>query len=166
MFEPARLAMRPEGLLQRLSLRRQVETECQVVTYPGFRLLGTEVLDLCCEGMLLRSDVEVELHTPVILSLRIPRGLSWIDAEAEVVRLIACRREGDVGRCLGLRFHAMERSSRALLSASLEGLPPPYPRRPHVLWAPADRLGQSRPELASLDAERSPLPVVRPTTFH
>jgi hypothetical protein len=114
---------------QRQSTRRAVDLECEVIAERGFRLLGRRVLDLSSDGMLLRSDADVELGEDVVLTVRAPSGLSWIDGEAKVTRIVRGRRRGDGGRCLGLRFERMDAVSRAMLLGSLRGLPPPVPKR-------------------------------------
>lgn len=114
---------------QRRSLRRSVRTECEVVAEEGFRLLGTWTLDLSADGLLLDSGAPVVIGEPVLISLRIPRGSTWIDAEGRVARAIAGQRLGDCGTALGIRFERVDAVDRAILDASLLGLPPTFPRR-------------------------------------
>ena len=114
---------------QRRVLRRAVTTDCQVVTDRAFKLLGQRTVDVSDEGLLLPSDVPVELGEEVIVSLRAPGTGLWLDAEAEVVRIVSGRRRRDRGRCLGLRFSYIEGPTAAVLTASLVGRPPPPPSR-------------------------------------
>jgi hypothetical protein len=113
----------------RKSLRRAVRTECEVVAEDGFRLLGRYTLDLSEDGLLLDAGAPCVIGEPVIVSLRMPRGTSWIDAEGHVARAIDGQRREDCGSALGIAFDAMSPVDRAILRASLHGLPPPVPRR-------------------------------------
>ena len=120
------------ALNNRTSLRRTVRIQCEVVSELGFRLLARRALDLSPDGMLVQSDADVMVGEDVIVSFTAPGGRFWMDAEATVARIVKGRRDGDEeGRCLGLRFRTLDRPSRAVLSASLQGLPPPIPSR-HV----------------------------------
>ena len=114
---------------QRRALRREARVPCQVVAERGFRLLGEETLDVSMEGMLIQSEADVGLGEEVFIALRLPRGRSWVDAEAVISRISAGRRRGDGGRAIGLSFIRMDRIDRVLLDASLQGLPPPVPGR-------------------------------------
>lgn len=113
----------------RASLRRVTETPCQVVAEEGFRLLGERTLDLSADGLLLRSDATARLGEHVYVSLQVPLGRSWIDAEGEVVRVVRGLRRGDRARGLGVRFTRISAFDRALLSGALELLPPVAPAR-------------------------------------
>jgi len=120
------------ALNQRSSLRRGVRIHCEVVSERGFRLLARRALDLSVDGMLVRSDAQVDVGDDVIVSFTAPGGVFWMDAEATVARVVIGRREGDqLGRCLGIRFRTLDNVSRSVLAASLRGLPPPVPSR-HV----------------------------------
>jgi hypothetical protein len=114
---------------ERRVVRRATQVRCQIVAEHGFRLLGSSSLDLSDEGMLFRSDEPVELGEEVIVSLQLPGRRLYIDAEAEVARIARGMRLVDRGRAIGLRFRHMDRMDRALLGASLHGLPPPIPLR-------------------------------------
>ncbi|MDH5490712.1 MAG: PilZ domain-containing protein [Myxococcales bacterium] len=120
----------------RITLRRAIRTRCQVVAEEGFRLLGEETLDLSEEGMLLVSTASAELGERVFVSLCLPSGRSWIDAEGEVTRIVRGRRLGDRSPSLGLRFDRLDAPDRALLKGSLRHRPPPLPlRRERVDYA-------------------------------
>ncbi|MEM1413558.1 MAG: PilZ domain-containing protein [Myxococcota bacterium] len=118
-----------EGPKPRGAIRRAVKTRCEVVAEQGFRLLATETSDVSDTGMLVPSPHGVALGEVVFISLRLPERISFIDAEAEVVRVIRGRRTTDRERSVGLRFTRLDPGDRALLVASLEGLPPPIPAR-------------------------------------
>ncbi|MCS6797243.1 MAG: PilZ domain-containing protein [Myxococcota bacterium] len=128
-IEPAR---------QRRSMRRAVTTDCQVVADTGFRLLGRWTLDVSTEGIRVASLGHTARGEVVYVSLRLPRTSLWIDAIGEVVRVARGRRTGEPGPALGIRFTSIEPVDRALLAASLRGLPPPLPaRRVRVDYAAA-----------------------------
>jgi len=114
---------------ERISLRRRVQTACQVVADERFRFLGDQVVDLSLCGLLVRSEEYARLGEPVYLSLQIPGGTSWIDATGHVARIIHGHRVGDPGRCVGISFDELEPSYFALLHASLTRLPIPEPAR-------------------------------------
>lgn len=114
---------------QRCSPRRAVRVPCQVVREAGFVLLADHTVDVSAEGALVRTAVPVPVGEPLLVSLRVPGGSSWIDAEAVVCRVILGRRPEDDGCALALRFDRMDAIDRALLATSVEGLPPPVPAR-------------------------------------
>lgn len=114
---------------QRRSMRRAATVPCQVVAEHGFRLLGTQTLDLSHHGLLVRSDAHVEIGEEVYVSMRIPGGVSWLDALGRVARVVHGLRGRDVGRAVGVELLYMEAIDRALLEASLRGRPPPIPAR-------------------------------------
>ncbi len=113
----------------RRSVRRGVRTECQVVADEGFRLLGIRTLDLSEDGMLLHSSADVALGETVYVAVKAPHTVEWVDAEAEVVRLVRGRRDTDAACGIGLRFVHMDALDRAILAGSLVRLPPPVPAR-------------------------------------
>lgn len=114
---------------ERRMVRRALRTECHAVAEDGFRFLGEQTLDLSECGVLLRSDREAEVGETVLLSLKVPGGRSWIDAEATIARIVRGQRTGDEGRAYGLRFEQIAPLDRAVLAGSLEGSPPPPPAR-------------------------------------
>ncbi|MEO0326369.1 MAG: PilZ domain-containing protein, partial [Myxococcota bacterium] len=131
---PSPLFGTPELLLEaprpRSTVRRAVRTRCEVVAEQGFRLLATETSDVSDMGLLVPSAAGVALGEVVFVSLRLPARVSFIDAEAEVVRVLRGRRHTDHTRSIGLHFTRIDAADRALLLASLRGLPPPIPARP------------------------------------
>ena len=114
---------------QRRSLRRAVTTECQVVSDRLFRLLSDQALDISKEGMLVESDALTCVGEELIVSFRLPGTRLWLDAEAEVARIVRGRRTGDRHRALGIRFTHIDSLNLAMLSGSLVGTPPPVPHR-------------------------------------
>jgi hypothetical protein len=118
------------GGSQRRAMRRAARSHCQVVSRAEFELLGETALDVSPRGLLLACDVPVALGERVILSLNAPGPDEfWLDAEAEVARIVYGFRNGDPGYCAGLRFTYLERAARQELLTRLVGLPPPIPQR-------------------------------------
>jgi hypothetical protein len=142
------------GSKQRRAMRRAVRTSCQAVSSAGFELIGERALDVSPRGMLVACDAPVALGEEVIVSLEIPgREPFWLDAEAEIARIVYGYRRGDPGYCAGLRFTYLERGARNELLARLAGVPPPVPQRraaaaqassacSSVLLRPVMRVGQ------------------------
>jgi hypothetical protein len=94
--------------------------------------------------MLVACDAPAALGEPVLVSLLTPgREPVWLDAEAEVARIVHGYRAGDPGYCIGLRFKYFERLSRIELLSRLAGMPPPIPQRRPRLGRPPSW----RPEL-------------------
>lgn len=115
---------------RRRALRRAAPTRCQAVGLNGFRLLGERALDLSPRGMLVACDSGVKLGERVIVSFKAPGDDAlWMDAEAELSRIVQGYRPGDPGYCIGLDFLYFERSSRHELLVRLAGTPPPIPHR-------------------------------------
>jgi hypothetical protein len=95
-----------------------------------FQLFGEEVVDLSPLGMLVRCDRATRVGDDVVVSFKAPGADSpWLDAEAEVARLVHGFRKGDRGTCAALRFTYFEKASRQELLARLAGFPPPIPQR-------------------------------------
>jgi hypothetical protein len=117
------------GARDRLSIRRGVEVDCQVVTDADFRLVGIRARDISTRGMLVISSENIAIGEELLLSMKLPRTQIWIDAEAVVVRHVRGRRDGDRARGLGIHFTKLDTISRVMLSTSLIGLPPPIPSR-------------------------------------
>lgn len=114
----------------RRSLRRAARLRCQAVALEEFSLLGERTLDVSPMGMLLACDREVQPGMEVLVSFEAPGGDGlWLDAEAEVARVIEGYRASDPGYCAGLRFTHFERSARNELLTRLAGHPPPIPLR-------------------------------------
>jgi hypothetical protein len=118
------------GQSHRRAVRRAARASCQAVSVDGFELLGERALDLSPQGLLLACDVPAALGEQVVVSFEVPgRTPLWLDAEAEIARIVYGYRHGDPGYCAGLRFTYFERSSRHELLSRLVGCPPPIPQR-------------------------------------
>jgi c-di-GMP-binding flagellar brake protein YcgR len=115
---------------RRRAMRRGIALECEAVAEDGFRLLGTRAIDLSPQGLLLETrGAFARVGEEVIVSFRPPRCTMWVDALARVARLATGRRRGDRAQAVGLSFVSMDPGDRALLAATLRGLPPPVPWR-------------------------------------
>lgn len=115
---------------QRRAVRRATRTRCHAVSSEAFELLGERVLDLSPEGLLLACDVPAALGEGLVVSFQTPGpDPIWMDAEAEIARIVYGFRRGDPGYCAGLRFTYFERAARGELLARLAGTPPPVPAR-------------------------------------
>jgi len=115
---------------KRRAVRRAARTRCQAVGLEGFRLLGERALDLSPRGMLVAADAPAQLGERLIVSFRAPgNDQVWMDAEAELARIVQGYRPDDPGYCFGLDFTYFERSSRQELLVRLAGTPPPIPSR-------------------------------------
>jgi hypothetical protein len=136
---------------QRRVLRREVRLACQAVSESAFRLVGRRALDLSPAGMLLESDADVRIGDELLVSFRAPQSALYIDTNARVVRVVAGRRSGDHGRCLGLRFEGLDAVAKGVLAESLVGMPPPLPRRPR----PQDHAAAVRAVAEAVDLERT-----------
>jgi hypothetical protein len=114
----------------RRAVRRAVRTECQAVQLREFRLFGERVLDLSPIGMLVKCERTTAIGDDVIVSFRAPgAGALWLEAEAEVARVVRGYRAADRGYCAALRFTYFEKSARDELLTRLAGHPPPIPQR-------------------------------------
>ena len=132
-----------QASVQRRAVRRAVRTECQAVQLHAFKLFGERALDVSPLGMLVQCDRETQVGEDVLISFRAPGGDGpWLEAEAEVARLVQGFRANDRGLCAGLRFTYFEKSSRHELLARLAGFPPPLPQR---------RLLTARERMAALE---------------
>lgn len=114
----------------RRAVRRAVRTRCHAVALRDFSLLGERVLDLSPRGMLVACDAPARVGDDVVVSFRAPGpDALWLDAEAEIARVVHGLREGDPGFCLALDFTYFEKSARDELLCRLAGTPPPIPQR-------------------------------------
>jgi len=114
----------------RRAMRRAARLECQAVSLDPFNLIAEQVLDVSPLGLLVACDDEAKPGDEVIVSFKAPgEGAPWLDAEAEVARVVEGYRTHDPGYCAGLRFTYFERPARNELLARLAGLPPPVPAR-------------------------------------
>ena len=123
--------MRPTLLRanQRLTIRRSVRVECQIVRERDFKMLGKSAIDLSTRGMLVETDLRVLTGEELVVAFRSPRSRKWYDCLATVARVVHGRRPHDSGRFLGLRFESFDFFQSLDLRTELRGLPPPFPKR-------------------------------------
>ena len=114
---------------ERRSTRRKVDLPCHAVAEDGFRFLGATVIDLSPEGMQVASAAQVRVGEPVLVSFRAPHSGDWMDAEAEVARVVRGQRGTDKGRSIGLRFTQQSTFDRIMLRERLRHLVPAAPAR-------------------------------------
>jgi hypothetical protein len=114
---------------QRQAIRRAVQIPCQVVRERDFKLIGARTVDLSPDGMLVKSEADVRPDEKLIVSFKLTAFDLWFDTEAVVARVVAGRRPGDRGRCLGVRFRGLDAIARHILRGNLRKVPPPVPRR-------------------------------------
>jgi hypothetical protein len=116
-------------------MRRGFGSKC--LAFGNVGLVAQRVLDVSPRGMLIRCEHPVKLGELVHVNFRAPgRDDLWLDAEAEIARIIHGERQRDPGYCAGLRFTLLDRVDRDELLTRLAGLPPPIPlRRPRVDYA-------------------------------
>lgn len=110
-------------------MRRAITLLCQIVRERDFRLVSEKALDVSPDGMLVATDIGLEIGENVFVSFQATELGIWFDSEATVARVIHGRRSGDKGRGVALRFSTMSRVKRFILRGHLRRVPPPVPRR-------------------------------------
>jgi hypothetical protein len=129
---------------ERREMRRAMVVSCQVVRERDFRLIAEKALDVSPDGMLVATDVELEVGENVFVSFRATGLGLWFDTEASVARVIRGRRPGDKGKGIGLRFSTLPAVKRLILRGHLRKVPPPVPRRnQRIDWSATIRSLQS-----------------------
>ncbi len=114
---------------QRTAIRRAIKIPCRVVREMDFQLLGTQTLDLSPDGMLLPSEMGVEVGDECVVSFKATELGIWFDTVATVARVLEGRRPTDRGRAVGLRFKTLDAVHRLILRGHLRRVPPPLPAR-------------------------------------
>jgi hypothetical protein len=114
---------------QRTTMRRHVSIPCQLVSEPGFHLIGDHCVDLSLKGMQVRANRLARMWTPVLISFRIPDSNIYCDAEGIICRVVWGRRDEDEFPSYGVHFTAMSKTTHRILAARLRGMPPPVPAR-------------------------------------
>lgn len=113
----------------RREVRRAISVPCQIVRERDFRLVAETALDVSPDGMLIKTEIDLEPGENVFVSFRATELGIWFDSEARVARVIQGRRPGDKGRAVGISFSTMSRVKRFILRNHLRKVPPPLPRR-------------------------------------
>lgn len=114
---------------ERSSVRYGVHVDCQVVRDRDFKVIGRGSLDVSLTGMLVQCNYSAELGDEVIVSFQTPGLREYVDAVAIVTRLIAGRRQGDLGLAMGLTFTSIDDESFAALKRALQDMPTARGRR-------------------------------------
>ena len=114
---------------QRSAIRRAIKVPCRVVREMDFQLLGTQTLDLSQDGMLIPSEMGVEVGDECVVSFKATELGIWFDTVATVARVLEGRRPTDRGRAVGLRFRTLDAVHRLILRGHLRKVPPPLPAR-------------------------------------
>jgi hypothetical protein len=100
------------------------------VTLDDWRLLGQRVIDVSPYGLLVGVRSAAPVGQEIFVSFQVPGGRGWFDAQAEVVRVVRGRRQGDPGAALGLRFtEVFDVDDWMVLADRFERLPRPEPVR-------------------------------------
>lgn len=106
---------------KRCSFRRRVQTPCYAVVERDFSLLAERTLNVSHEGVLVETQGQAAfVGESVLLSLKLPGGTSWIDAQCSVARVLFC---GDNTSAIGLKFEHIDTFDRAILQGALFGKP-------------------------------------------
>lgn len=115
--------------MNRRSPRRESTLECRVLAETGDRHLRGETLDVSLEGVRILSDAAVTIGEPVVLTLLLPNGRTWVDAHARVARIESGERAGDPGRAIAFEFTAMDEDDWHALRFATNGAPEAAARR-------------------------------------
>jgi hypothetical protein len=115
---------------RRRTARHLAPVRCEAVAEDGFRLLGRRALDLSIDGMLVDSGgAWTRPGEDVLLAFRLPRSRTWVDAMAQVRRVVKGRRIEDLHEAVAIEFTDMSRRDRTMLRHALRGLPITAPAR-------------------------------------
>lgn len=114
---------------ERTSTRHHVALECQLFTELGGRGMKGTTLDVSETGMRFRSDASVTVGEPVVVSLGLPDGSTFVDAEGRVARVEEGLREADDGRAISVEFTAISEDDLSRLVAATAHYPEPVARR-------------------------------------
>ena len=122
----------------RREIRRRASFACRVVREADFKLIGTRMLDLSPDGMLVMTVRDAAPGDSLIVSFRATELGLWFDAEAVVRRVVHGRRPRDRGRCAGIAFTRFDAVSRLILRSHLRRTAPPVPARRRLADARID----------------------------
>jgi PilZ domain len=114
---------------KRSAIRRAIKIPCRVVREADFQLLGTQTLDLSQDGMLLPTEMGVEICDECIVSFKATPLDIWFDTVATVSRVVEGRRPTARPRSVGLSFRTLDSVHRLILRGALRKVPPPLPAR-------------------------------------
>ena len=75
------------------------------------------------------SSADVTRGEPVVLTLALPDGRTWVDAHARVARVEEGQRDGDAGRAIAFEFTDVSPEDREALVEATREYERPAPRR-------------------------------------
>ncbi|HEY2406244.1 MAG TPA: PilZ domain-containing protein [Polyangiaceae bacterium] len=110
------------------SSRHTVKIECQVVRERDFSLIADRVVDLSESGALVGPADPALTGERILISFRIPRSTTWIDAEAVITRVVHGRRPGEYTRALAVEFEDLSSLPKFMLRETLRRVPVAPPR--------------------------------------
>lgn len=105
----------------RRSARKAFTLQCQVVMEENFKLISEETLDLSESGARVRTSLRVLTGEPIVVTIRDPRTMAFVDATGVVARVEHGRRRRERGRALGLEFDPLDAESKKILDGMLKG---------------------------------------------
>ena len=142
----------PENISQsRRALRRAMALECDVLSDHWDETISHVVRDLSPYGAWLETSFPIEIGAELLLSLTSPKvgDGKEILVMGRVARASLRRRKSDGTQMgMGIDFLTLNDDERAMIAASLRGLPPPVP----LVLQRGDIL-DPRNEWATVDAE-------------
>ncbi|MFO0666344.1 MAG: PilZ domain-containing protein [Polyangiaceae bacterium] len=118
------------GRARRRAVRKQVAVSCQTVREHDFRLVGSRMLDLSAEGMLVLAEDSAKIGDELIVSFQSPELGLWFDLDAKVARLVGGRRRGDPGPAIGVEFTKSTALVRHMLRSLFHKCKATIPARP------------------------------------
>lgn len=105
----------------RRTARKSFHLQCQVVREVDFQLLSDETIDLSERGAKVRTQLRVLTGEPIVVTIRDPRTMTFVDATGVVARVEHGRRKSERGRALGLEFDVLDAESQKILDGLLRG---------------------------------------------
>ena len=104
----------------RRTARKSFTLQCQVVREEDFALISDETLDLSESGAKVRTELRVLTGEPIVVTIRDPRTMAFVDATGVIARVEHGRRKRERGRALGLEFDPLDATSKKLLDEMLK----------------------------------------------
>lgn len=123
---------RPKSPDPRRGARHAVDLECEVIRQDFDEPVPCQIRDLSASGMWIETTHEMLPGEKIVVTFHPPDWPSpfAVTVFGEVARISMGRRRSDHGLTgMGIEFTDLGEAEREALSACLEGLPPPLPRR-------------------------------------
>jgi hypothetical protein len=105
-----------------------VKIECQVVRERDFSLIADRVVDLSESGALVGPADPALTGERILISFRIPRSTTWVDAEAVITRVVHGHHPGEYSRTLAVEFEDLASLPRFMLKETLRRIPVAPPK--------------------------------------